>query len=71
MDTGLGEFASISKNVAREFLTDNGYDMTKSRIFVEGEEVKLKGSRFKIEKIKKRTLRLLLLPDQAGELGAK
>ena len=62
MDTGLGELTPISKNVAHLF--DGVPNLMKSRVFTEGEEVKVKGSRFKVDKIKKHTLRLLLLPDE-------
>ena len=64
MDTGKGEFTQLSKKIAERFLTDKGLDMTSSRVFTEGEIVRVKGSRFKVERIKRRTLRLLLLPDE-------
>ena len=61
MDTGFGKFEPISKAVAETF--SEIPDLRKSRIFCEGETVEVKGSKFRIDKIKQRTLRLLLLPD--------
>jgi len=62
MDDGLGKFIPISKKLA-ELFYENIPNLHKSRVFTIGEVVEIKGSKFKVEKIKKRTLRLLLLPD--------
>jgi len=65
MDTGQGTFAEISPEKARamrDVFIDGTLDTT--GVFQEGEVVHLRGSRFKIDKIKRRTIRLLLLPNE-------
>ena len=58
-DTGMGNFAEISPSIA---------DMLKrtpmsDRLFTVGEEVKVKQSKFNVEKIGKHELVLHLIPD--------
>jgi len=60
MDTGLGEFAKINGNVAKKIL--EVLDLQKSGIFQVGETLEIRGSKFRVEKIKPHSLRLLLLP---------
>ena len=68
MDTGRGNFAEISEFRAKQIkdvFAMQGRDL--SGIFTKGEILELKGSRFRVEKIKTRSLRLLLLPAKGGE----
>ncbi len=60
MDTGLGNFAPISDIRAKQIINKNP---ELSRVFRVGETLEIRGSRFRIERIKTRSLRLLLLPD--------
>ena len=63
MDSGEGSFKMIDESEARE-LMENDYPLG---IFKVGEEVELKGSRFRIKSIKLKELRLKLLPQKANE----
>ena len=60
MDAGDGTFKQIEKEEVDDIFIDGTLD--KSQLFYEGEIIELKGSKFTIDKIKKRTLRLLLIP---------
>jgi len=60
MDAGDGTFKQIEKEEVDDIFIDGTLD--KSQLFFEGEIIELKGSKFTIDKIKKRTLRLLLMP---------
>ena len=60
MDTGLGKFAPISDIRAKQIISKN---LELSRVFQIGEILEIRGSRFRIERVKTRSLRLLLLPD--------
>ena len=60
MDTGLGRFTQISPKRAKEIRKQTP---ELSRTFEVGEEIMIRGSRFKVERIKTRSLRLLLLID--------
>lgn len=58
MDTGNGRFTEISEQVFNQHkVLDN------ARVFRKGEIVNIKGSRFRVQKIKSRALHLFLLPD--------
>ena len=58
MDTGIGRFTEISEQVFKQHnVLDN------ARVFHKGEIVQVKGSKFKVQKIKSRSLTLFLLPD--------
>lgn len=61
MDTGMGELAPVSKDVAKEISLNE-----QMSIFTTGEIVELKSSRFRIELIDRHTLVLILniLPHQ-------
>ena len=56
MDTGTGELAKLDPRVAEELA---GKDVP---LFYVGKVVELEGSRFKIERIKRKKLVLRLLP---------
>ena len=60
MDTGDGTFKQLENKEIGDAFIDGTLD--KSQLFYEGEIIELKGSKFTIDKIKKRTLRLLLMP---------
>jgi hypothetical protein len=60
VDTGLGNFTPISEQRTMEIKT---MSPELSRIFQKGEILYIRGSRFRIERIKARSLRLLLLAD--------
>jgi hypothetical protein len=60
MDTGLGDLALISEDVANK-LKEKGLEC-----FEQGEEVKLKGSSFRIECITNNGLWLRILPDESA-----
>ena len=60
MDAGNGIFKQLKKTEVDDMFIDGTLD--KSQLFYEGEIIELKGSKFTIDKIKKRTLRLLLMP---------
>ena len=58
MDTGTGRFIEISEQVFNQHkVLDN------ARVFQKGEIVHVKGSRFKVKRIKARALHLYLLAD--------
>ena len=61
MDTGKGKFVPISENLANIVESNCGPEL--SRVFHVGETLTIKGSKFRVERIKTRSLRLLLLPD--------
>lgn len=63
MDTGLGSFAKISERIAQR---QEKVFKELSGVFTKGEELIIKGSHFKVDKIKKRGLRLLLLPNNSN-----
>ncbi len=56
MDTGKGNFAEISEDVYEE-ANKKGL----GGVFKEGEVIEIKGSKFAIQKITHKTLKLLLL----------
>ncbi len=56
MDTGRGKFAEISEDLFEE-ATQKGLH----GVFREGETVELRGSRFVIQKITYKTIKLMLL----------
>lgn len=62
MDTGCGKFAKISDLLAKNLKEKVGRELC--RVFAVGEILEIKGSKFRVEKIKTRSLRLLLLPDE-------
>ncbi len=59
MDTGLGEFAQVSPNVAALIKGTTA----ESRIFQLDEIVRIKDSAFRIESIGTQTMKLRLIPD--------
>jgi len=61
MDTGKGDFAEISEPVAKQL------QEKKHPVFQEGEIIELKGSRFRVKKIRQKDLVLRLLPNLKGE----
>lgn len=61
MDTGRGSFAEVSEIKASQVTTAMGLEL--SGVFRVGEIIEIRGSRFRVERIKTRGLRLLLLPD--------
>ena len=56
MDTGIGNFARISEDVYEE-ATRKGL----GGVFKEGETVEIKGSKFAIQKLTFKTMKLMLL----------
>lgn len=76
MDTGRGEFAEVSPEVARELAEKEMRDLREAmsgkpndplnvpRLFSVGQVLELNGSRFKVHKIAKRRLILKLLADE-------
>jgi len=58
MDTGEGRFEMIAEARAKSLIEEN-YPLG---IFRVGEEVELKGSRFRVKSVKPKELRLKLLP---------
>jgi len=64
MDSGMGVFHPVSDEVAK---LDRRYiPIELSRMFEIGEILTIRGSRFRVERIKTRGLRLLLLSDDEG-----
>ena len=64
MDSGMGVFQPVSDEVAK---LDRRYiPIELSRMFEIGEILTIRGSRFRVERIKTRGLRLLLLSDDEG-----
>ncbi len=61
MDTGKGELAEISQEKATEL-----YEKDVKGVFITGEIVELKGSRFRIQNITPKRLILKILPDKKG-----
>lgn len=62
MDAGRGSFLPVSDEVAK---LDRRYiPIELSRVFEVGEVLTIRSSRFRVERIKTRGLRLLLLPDE-------
>ena len=59
MDTGKGYFQLLEADKYLELIEEQGNDR---KLFRTGEEVELKGSRFKVHAIKKNRLILKLLP---------
>jgi competence protein ComGF len=68
MDTGRGEFITAeNKEALKKKLIDEEPELLSKTqknlgVFYEGEEIELKGSRFKIQAIKPKRLILKLLP---------
>jgi len=60
MDNGTGSFVEIGENKAKAINSAMGREL--SGIFQVGETLEIRGSKFRVERIKTRSLRLLLLP---------
>lgn len=63
MDTGNGSFVRITEAMAKDLRKAQANPQRELRhIFREGEVLEIRGSKFRVERIKTRGLRLLLLP---------
>ena len=65
MDNGNGHFIPITEKEAILINKNVGRDL--AGIFRKGEIITIRNSKFRVERIKTRSLRLLLLPNGYGE----